>query len=327
MLSIIIPVYNTPPDYIERCLRSIRRDKYRDIEILLINDGSDDSRCVNYLEGCFPSDIRVFTQHRKGVSAARNLGIREAKGEYIAFVDADDEIADGFLCEASALAVQYDLDIIFGSVRHIPDTEHLGLQGADRFLILQGAELSEVKKSILEKRTAVFPRPILGSPCARLYRASICKKTGFNEDIRICEDQLFNLYALEKSSRVGIYPAYWYVYYQNPFSAMHNLNGCQDFYLYYKYLKQYALTYNNSEICKLVNIKLIGYMSGIAKQVLLSDSTICEKINNIKKVIQNSLLSETIHELKWNDPELGVWRRTEYIVWKIISILFKYQSR
>ncbi len=323
MLSIIIPVYNTPPDYIERCLRSIRRDKYRDIEILLINDGSDDSRCVNYLEGCFPSDIRVFTQHRKGVSAARNLGIREAKGEYIAFVDADDEIADGFLCEASALAVQYDLDIIFGSVRHIPDTEHLGLQGADRFLILQGAELSEVKKSILEKRTAVFPRPILGSPCARLYRASVCKKTGFNEDIRICEDQLFNLYALEKSNRVGIYPAYWYNYYQNTFSAMHNLKGRQDFFPYYQFLKVYAEQCGNYEIRRWIDIRLLGYMSGMMKQIACSSCNIREKIHGVKMVAQVPLLNQAVRMLRWSDGDLNLWRKTELLFWKCINYLNK----
>ena len=295
MLSIIIPVYNTPPDYIERCLRSIRRDKYRDIEILLINDGSDDSRCVNYLEGCFPSDIRVFTQHRKGVSAARNLGIREANGEYIAFVDADDEIADGFLCEASALAVRYDLDIIFGSVRHIPDTEHLGLQGADRFLILQGAELSEVKKSILEKRTAVFPRPILGSPCARLYRASVCKKTGFNEDIRICEDQLFNLYALEKSSRVGIYP----------------------------FLKAYAEQCGNDEIRRWIDIRLLGYMSGMMKQIACSSCNIREKIHGVKMVAQVPLLNQAVRMLRWSDGDLNLWRKTELLFWKCVNYLNK----
>lgn len=318
MISIIIPVYNTPPGHMDRCLKSILKENYKDVEILLINDGSDDIPCVEYLKSIQISNIHVYMCPRKGVSAARNFGIRKAKGEYIAFVDADDEIINGFLHKASALVLQYNLDIVFGSIKYIPDTKHIGIQGSAEFLVLQEEELLEVKKSILEKKTNIFPYPILGSPCARLYRTAICKKIEFNEKIQICEDQIFNLYALEKSIRVGIYPAYWYNYYQNSFSAMHNLKGRQDFFLFYKSLKLYADKYGNAEIRKWIDIRLLGYMSGFIKQISCSKYTLHEKLKKIKTVSNIPLLNQTIKKLKCYDKELNIWKKIELLFWKCI---------
>ena len=90
MISVIVPVYKTEA-YLPQCIDSILRQTYRDLEILLIDDGSPDN-CGGICEEYARSDtrIRVFHTENKGLSAARNLGLREAKGEYIGFVDSDD---------------------------------------------------------------------------------------------------------------------------------------------------------------------------------------------------------------------------------------------
>ncbi len=90
MISVIVPVYKVEP-YLHQCLDSILNQTYRDLEILLIDDGSPD-RCGEICEEHAKKDsrIRVFHTENKGLSAARNLGLREAKGEYIGFVDSDD---------------------------------------------------------------------------------------------------------------------------------------------------------------------------------------------------------------------------------------------
>lgn len=92
MISIIIPVYRVEP-YIHQCIKSIVNQTYREIEILLINDGSPD-KCGEICEEYAKKDkrIRVFHTENKGISAARNLGLDNAKGDYIGFVDADDWI-------------------------------------------------------------------------------------------------------------------------------------------------------------------------------------------------------------------------------------------
>ena len=94
LVSIIIPAYNTAP-YIHRAIESSLRQTHSSVEVLVIDDGSTDDT----LEVARPfaekdSRVRVYHQENKGVSAARNCGIREAKGEYLVFLDSDDWLED-----------------------------------------------------------------------------------------------------------------------------------------------------------------------------------------------------------------------------------------
>lgn len=92
LISVIIPVFNVEK-YLERCIKSIINQTYKNLEILLINDGSTDKSieiCNRYLE--FDSRIILLNKENGGLSSARNLGIDKAKGEYISFVDSDDFI-------------------------------------------------------------------------------------------------------------------------------------------------------------------------------------------------------------------------------------------
>lgn len=92
MISVIVPVYKVEP-YLHQCVDSILAQTYRDIEVLLIDDGSPD-RCGEICDEYAEKDdrVRVFHTENRGLSAARNLGISEAKGNYIGFVDSDDWI-------------------------------------------------------------------------------------------------------------------------------------------------------------------------------------------------------------------------------------------
>lgn len=93
LVSIIIPVYNCE-NYVEACIESVRQQKYTNIEIILINDGSTD-RSGEICEMIAQQDNRVVVLHQKnqGVAAVRNRGIESATGEYITFVDSDDKIS------------------------------------------------------------------------------------------------------------------------------------------------------------------------------------------------------------------------------------------
>jgi len=92
LLSIIVPVYKVEP-YLSRCIESITAQTYKNLEIILVDDGSPD-RCGEICEAYAAQDqrIKVFHTENRGLSAARNLGIQHAKGEYIGFVDSDDWI-------------------------------------------------------------------------------------------------------------------------------------------------------------------------------------------------------------------------------------------
>lgn len=97
LISIIVPVYNVEA-YLERCVDSLRNQTYRNLELILVDDGSPD-RCPGICDSLAEADdrIRVIHQENAGLSGARNTGINAAKGEYLAFVDSDDYVAENFI--------------------------------------------------------------------------------------------------------------------------------------------------------------------------------------------------------------------------------------
>ena len=101
MISVVIPLYNKE-SLIGKTIKAILNQSYQDFEIVVVNDGSTDNSVVE-VEKFQDLRIRIINQHNSGVSAARNRGIQEAKGEFIAFLDADDE------WDKEYLATQYEL--------------------------------------------------------------------------------------------------------------------------------------------------------------------------------------------------------------------------
>lgn len=119
LVSIIVPVYNTS-SYLPKCIYSLINQTYSNIEIILVNDGSTDNS-LEVLKEFARKDkrIKVLNQENKGVSAARNLGIENATGIYIMFVDSDDRI-DFEMCQQMInIAVDRKVDIVLSSyLRH-----------------------------------------------------------------------------------------------------------------------------------------------------------------------------------------------------------------
>lgn len=97
-ISLIVPVYNTPKFYLENCLLNIHCQDYKDFECIIVCDGSPKETlkiCKDYTKA--DKRFKLFEQRNMGVSAARNLGISKAKGDYIYFIDSDDVIEPGFV--------------------------------------------------------------------------------------------------------------------------------------------------------------------------------------------------------------------------------------
>lgn len=105
MISVIIPLYNKEAG-IATALRSVLAQTYQDFEVIIVNDGSTDNS-VTVVESFDDPRIKLIHQQNAGVSAARNRGIEEAKGEYVAFLDADDEWMPEFLAEIVTLQKEF----------------------------------------------------------------------------------------------------------------------------------------------------------------------------------------------------------------------------
>ena len=119
MISVVVPVYNAEKN-INKCIESILEQSYRDIELILVNDGSKDNSlkiCETYSSK--DKRIIVLNQENRGVSSARNHGIRKAKGNYIAFVDADDWIDADFLTNMKTLIDGQNADMVVTNFKKI----------------------------------------------------------------------------------------------------------------------------------------------------------------------------------------------------------------
>lgn len=120
LLSVIIPMYNCAP-VIVRCMDSI---DYHDCEIIVVNDGSKDNGAEvveQYAET--HSNVRLINKTNGGVSSARNLGIENAKGQYISFIDADDYIVSGGLERIVTIAEEYGADVVKFKNKSVSDTD------------------------------------------------------------------------------------------------------------------------------------------------------------------------------------------------------------
>ena len=112
-VSVIIPVYNKQ-DYIKRTINSVLNQTYKNFEIIVVDDGSTDNS-LKAIKQIKDKRIKVFAQKNLGVSNARNKGIKQAKGNYIAFLDADDEFLPKYLETIAKLIIKYPGNSFFGT--------------------------------------------------------------------------------------------------------------------------------------------------------------------------------------------------------------------
>ena len=111
-LSVVIPVYKVE-NYLERCVRSVLNQDYKDLEVILVDDGSPD-RCPQICDELASQDSRVIVIHKKndGLSSARNAGIVAAQGDYITFLDSDDQWVNGLLSKVMSQTIESGASLI-----------------------------------------------------------------------------------------------------------------------------------------------------------------------------------------------------------------------
>lgn len=212
LISIIVPVYNTEK-YLPDCLDSILAQNYKNLEIILIDDGSSDNSgqiCDEYAK----NDNRIVVVHKEngGVSKARNDALRLVTGEYIGFVDSDDTIHPQMFEKLYANLSENDVDISICDFEMIyPDrTEHKNSNGISMKL----SSADAVKNILLLK----YFQGHLGN---KLFKASLLKDIFFDEDIYVYEDMLFVIKALMNASSVFFDSTPYYNYFMRETSACH----------------------------------------------------------------------------------------------------------
>lgn len=185
MFSVVIPLYNKE-DVILRTISSVLTQTLQEFEVIIVNDGSTD-KSVEIIKDFFTDDrLKIIEQKNQGVSAARNTGIRNAKNEYIAFLDADDEWLPTFL------------ETVCSAIKKYPNAGFFGTASWHRNLLTGESSNSTIKKYagfIIE--IDYFMNPHLmphTSACVisnHIVSKMIINKNGFPEDMKLREDMTF----------------------------------------------------------------------------------------------------------------------------------------
>lgn len=191
-ISVVMPLYNKVAE-VERALRSVVEQSLSPCEIIVVNDGSTDGSGAiveRLIKECPDAGIRLITQKNSGVSAARNRGIEEAKGDYVALLDADDWWLSGYIAEVCRLMEYY------------PDADAY----ATAFDIVNGSERVAAPVPTLEgyinpAEEALRGRyPIIPST-ATLRKEAVAAVGGFPEGMRIGEDQWLWVSMLKRGAK------------------------------------------------------------------------------------------------------------------------------
>ena len=184
LISIIVPIYNVEK-YLNKCIESIVNQTYENIEIILIDDGSNDNSgiiCDEYAK----KDNRIIVVHKEngGVSSARNKGLKIAKGEWISFVDADDWIEQTFCQTLLNKVTQEQADIALCGYNRITDNRIEKINANNQEVFLNSNEY--LVKSL-------NPQTGFGFCHMKLIKKEVLKSISFNERIEVGEDALFNI--------------------------------------------------------------------------------------------------------------------------------------
>lgn len=181
-VSVIVPVYNVE-SYLEKCLNSLVNQTLKEIEILVINDGSkDDSQCIiDDFQNRFPYKIKSFSKENGGLSDARNFGLDRTSGDFIGFVDSDDYVSNTMFEEMYTLAQKHQAEMVICNLQKVD--EH----GTVTQKLTQIPNMSE--KIDLKAHFSVFS-DLSYFACNKLFKKELFQEKRFKKGVHFEDIQL-----------------------------------------------------------------------------------------------------------------------------------------
>lgn len=293
-ISIIVPVYMAEKT-IDKTIESIINQTYKNLEIILIDDGSKDCSaqiCDNFAQE--DKRIKVIHTQNKGVSAARNLGIDYATGDYIQFIDSDDSIENN-MCEKLIMTAEKDLsEVVVCSYKQTTEKEEIIIQ-KDTNLFSKEVFLIEFSK----RDSPIYMNP----PWNRIIRTRLLKENNirFRESISFAEDLIFNMEIMKYIKNISIISDVLYIYNMSD-NGLCNKKRDVEFYwnntkkIYEEFEKLY-LENNLFTKCEInVNSYLIFKIRETIKNIFRNypDLEEYKKINIVKDIFNDEITKKAI---------------------------------
>lgn len=287
LISIIIPVYNAEL-YLYRCLDSILKQKYKNYEVILINDGSKDnslSICEEYV-GLY-KNFTVINQLNKGVSFSRNIGIMNAKGDFICFIDADDEIKENYLSDFINEYQKSNADITccdFDAINMYQEINIAKLFDSKQYITK--CEFEKIYKLFLQGTTGI------SNVWNKLFKSSIIKDNNlfFSEEISNSEDMEFVLKYLNVCNTFSYIQKSNYIYHYNDTSLTKTFNYNQlDNHLLWKHILYENIdeTILKKYIYDLNRLSILEMKSFICNSIISNTKISFSDLKKYPNLIQN----------------------------------------
>ncbi|HFI0550285.1 TPA: glycosyltransferase family 2 protein [Streptococcus suis] len=300
-ISIIVPIYNAER-HLEECINSIVGQSYKNIEIILINDGSTDSseRIVSsFLEN--HDNIRYISQYNSGPSKTRNKGLQYASGDYIMFVDSDDYLSNT-ICER---LIAHDADIVM--------CKSYKFKNGDKFETDDFASVTHIRQISdigFKEFETLYKNTQFNPPFCKLYKKSLIT-TLFKEDLDLGEDIIFNFEYLKNCQTFMFLDEALYYYRVGDANSLSN--KFDD-----KRIEKVHIVYEEtSRLC--TEIFGNNFNINLLKSNFLRESCICIK----KLIVSNQYgLTETRERIK---SDLALYKLVDYVTsdWENESLSFK----
>lgn len=267
LISVIVPVYKAEK-YIHKCIDSIINQTYTNLEIILVDDGSPDN-CGKICDEYAQKDKRVKVIHKEngGVSSARNAGIKNAKGEWFSFVDADDWIEKGFCEILLSKVVQNQSNIALCGYNRVTDNSVEKINASNKDLFFNSSEY--LIKSL-------NPQTGFGFCHMKLIKKEVLNNIFFDENIVVGEDALFNIMLSTNINKAIFVEQALYNYRINNQSVVkkYDKNYANKYLIAMQVIKKYLIEkYNDSEIQQ-------NYYNFVAYHILLIAVNYCYHLDN-----------------------------------------------
>lgn len=288
LISIIIPVYNSEK-YLAECLDSILNNTFRDFELLLINDGSTDSSaviCDEYAET--DGRVSVFHQQNKGVSTARNLGLKHAKGKWLTFVDSDDVINNAYF-DVFNQKHMVGVDLILLNIYRLD---------ADKAApLVQLRDFNEPRDRFMGE-FSLYPH--FPGPCGKFFKREIISVNNifYDQNLEFGEDALFNLMYLQYTERISSYKKGKYFYRDTPNSLSKKQSYINDGYLLSKIEQILKNCYPTEIYGRYVHYPLYRYFFSIMNSEITKSQKkelLKNLLNDKKELVMSVLTGQSIH--------------------------------
>ena len=313
-VSIVLPIYNVEK-YLQRCLESLINQTFSNIEIIALNNGSTD-KSLEILNHYAYQDKRILVINNEniGVSKARNIGIKKAKGKYIVFVDSDDWIDANMIETLHEAIIDNNCDLaICTYVREFANHSKEKVFNLPEINIYEGIQ---VKNELLRKLVGPIQKELanpeyldaLGTVWAKMYKASTLKDNNLKfvdlNEIGSGEDTLFNIYVFNEVNKAILLNKPMYHYWRenrNSITSKYITNFIEKRKNYFKYINDFILNNDLGDEYKIaLNNRICTSVLGMGLLECSKSNKISfiKKIRNIRSILNEDYIDEAYKRLE-----------------------------